>query len=854
MFAVLPSGSLTSAKYDDPTFFSLSRVGVQAQLTGPLACVTVVQRFSSGLEEAGDALYRFSIPAGAQLMKFELRAGNQHLVGQMREVQQTFSVTQAQQFHLLTPGADGTMLVRVENLAPGVEVLVEFQYSQWLVQEESEWVFRYPNVAADEVEIRVNVEGGATHLWSYEGFADGPFEVRVPAEAALYCTPEHFMVCVPPSALPACDDPRDLIFIVDRSVSMDGARKRSARGAITRVLQQLREGERFAIWALDRQWDWFRQGRFCGPEQAAEANRWLESLPTANGLAVGAVLDKLLAQKEEPGRRLWAVILSDGPLECDENLLARLQEQAPQCKLSFLQIDGPTGDPLLRYLTRLGGGSYHRIPAAGAADEAAAWMERESRACLGHLHPVDRGLNYLSDSLTPDRVTSSGNEMLLLFGRKLGDGGLELRWNEHRLSLEARSSANRALGVGWARERIHLLTARLQAQGQQPGPDLHREIVRLALQYGVTTAHTAHVLQPDGSRDNSVAWAPPGWHGEANEGQDLPLSEQLRSLSEETPIVRVANLIVSQATVDGASHIHLQSHANGCHVLYRVDGMLHSVMQPPNYLMPALLARLRIMAGLQPEPARASRHGLIEVDFEGRTARLEVLTVPSDRGEKMVLTVRRLPESEQLPRLNVLTDGYQPGLILVVGPIRSGVTTTLRRLLRNAVHFGVNMISSTNEGNNLKGVDHISLEDTHLPSGLDCDGWLVGTLRSPSLALSAVEAAAEGRLVLAGINAQNRQQAIRRLVQWGADAELLESVLIGVVEQRLIRRLCADCSPGAGVMGTGCERCGNTGYRGRLSLAGPDLADLRVQAERYYAQGVVDRAEMERVLGKQPER
>jgi type II secretory ATPase GspE/PulE/Tfp pilus assembly ATPase PilB-like protein len=230
-------------------------------------------------------------------------------------------------------------------------------------------------------------------------------------------------------------------------------------------------------------------------------------------------------------------------------------------------------------------------------------------------------------------------------------------------------------------------------------------------------------------------------------------------------------------------------------------------------------------------------------------ARLETLTVPCERGEKMVLSLRRLPESEQLPRLDLLSESWVQGLVLVVGPPRSGVTTTLRRLLRNATHWGRNLVSTSNEGNDLRNVDHLYLEDTtSLPGGLDCDGWMVGTLRSPSLALSAVEAAAEGRLVLAGINAQNRTQALRRLVQMGVDAELLESTLVAVVHQRMVRRLCSDCGPGCGVMGTGCDRCGNTGYRGQLALVGLSLEELRNQGERYHNQGLVDRSELDRVL------
>jgi general secretion pathway protein E len=850
LFAVMPSGSLTSAKHDDPQHFSLSQVSVQTQITGPLASVTVHQRFSSGLEEPGDALYRFAIPASAELISFQLKAAKRVLVSQVREVQSTFSVTQAQQFHLLCPEADGTIQVRVENLPVGEEVVVEFQYLQWLNVEGAEYIFRYPNVSADEVEIRVNVEGGSTHVWSYKGWAEGPFEVRLPAEPGLFLTQEHFMVALPPSALPTTEAPRDLVFVLDRTVSMDGARKRSARGAISRVLRGLGERERFALWGLDRQWEWFRQGKFNGADQVAAAETWLDAMPTAGGIAVPAVLERLMALKEESGRRLWAVIISDGPVEFDESIISQLQEKAPQCRLSFLQIDGPTGDPLLPYVTRLGGGSYHRVAAAGGADEAAAWMDRESRSALQHLQPVDRGLNFLPDSLVPDRLNSpNGNETVLLFGRKLGVGGLELRWDEGKLALEPKVSTNRGVGISWARERINVLQGRLRARPSMRS-EAQKEISRLALQYGLTTSHTALVLQPEGVKDKSVAWAPPGWDGNQN-APEAPLSEQLRSLSEETPIVRVANLIISQAIVGGASHVHLQSHNGSCSVLYRVDGVLHPVMQPPNYLMPALLARLRIMAGLQPEPARTTRCGLIELDFEGRAARLEVLTCPSDRGEKMVLTVRRLPDSEQLPRLDLLSEGWKEGLVLVVGPVRSGVTTTLRRLLRNATHWGKNVVSTTNEGNNIRGVDHVSLEDTALPHGLDCDGWLVGTLRSPSLALAAVEAAAEGRLVIAGINASSKAQAVRRLVQMGVDEELLQSTLVGVVEQRMIRRLCSDCSPGCGVMGTGCERCGNTGYRGRLALVGPTLADLRTQATRYHEQGVVDRAEVDRVLPPQ---
>lgn len=826
-----------------------ARTEILARLTGPLAHVQVRQHFAAREEDSSSLIYRFHLPPGAEPTRLTLTSATRCLETRIREVQTTFSAERSQQFQVLLPDAEGGYELSWGELAAGEELHLELDYVQWLAQDGHEYLFSWSPIVNPEggtTELRVEVEGGATHLWSFAGTAAAPFSVRVPAEAALYRTGEHFFACVPPHLVSTPSAPRDLVFVLDRSVSMDGSRRRSARAAISRVLGRLEENDRFALWPLDRR-DEFRGGRFVSRDAVGGAESWLDHLRCGESAGVSSSLQSMLELKEEPGRIAWAVVISDGPLECEEHLVSRLGERTPLCRLSFLQIGGSSGDALLPYLARLGGGSFLHIPASGGADEAAAWMERDSRLPGGAVGVVDRGLNYLPDSLSPDRLATQSARPLLLFGRKLGSGGLELRWADFRLHLESRPSQNAAVGLFWARERISMLAGRLRAR-----PSTRRaseaEMRRLAMQHGLVTDETALVLSQAGDTDSGVAWMAPGRSRPAASAQsEVPASDQLRALSEEAPTTRWAQQILAQALLEGASHVHLSAASR---VQFRLDGVLHARMQPPAYMLPALQARLRVLAGLQPEPARVARQGRIQFELEGKQASFALVTVPGERGEKIVLTTLRAPESEQLPRLDVLTAGWTEGLVLVVGPQRSGVSTTLRRLLRHASHWGRHVVSSTPEGDGVLGVEHLTFDEPALPGGLDCDGWLAGTLKSASLAISAVMAATEGRLVMAGIHAASREQAMRKLVQLGVDRELLESVVVAVVEQRMLRRLCGDCSPGCGVLGTGCERCSHTGYSERVVVLGSDAAELQAAAQKLVDAGTVDADEVRRILGR----
>jgi type IV pilus assembly protein PilB len=371
-------------------------------------------------------------------------------------------------------------------------------------------------------------------------------------------------------------------------------------------------------------------------------------------------------------------------------------------------------------------------------------------------------------------------------------------------------------------------------------------------------------------------------------GEDLSVQE-LRTLTEEAPVVRLVNLIISQAIGDGASDIHMEPHRRSVQVRYRVDGLLHDVMTPPKQLQSAIVSRIKIMANLDIAERRVPQDGRIHVVIENKEYDLRVSTLPTVFGEKVVMRI--LDQSSTRLGLNKL--GFTPatlevwegmaakpyGMILVSGPTGSGKTTTLYSTLYKINTTDKNIVTVEDPVEyQLPRVNQVQVNPKaglNFANGLrsflrqDPDIIMVGEIRDKETAEIAIQASLTGHLVLSTIHTNDAPSATTRLVDMGVEPFLISSSVLGVLAQRLARTICTNCreayappvealhrlglKPEQGeeilfYRGKGCDRCKGSGYKGRygifelmpMSEAIRELVLKGVSADQIRAQAVAE--------------
>ena len=325
------------------------------------------------------------------------------------------------------------------------------------------------------------------------------------------------------------------------------------------------------------------------------------------------------------------------------------------------------------------------------------------------------------------------------------------------------------------------------------------------------------------------------------------------------PVVRLLNSILHRAIRDRASDVHFEVFANELRIRYRVDGSLYEIEAPPAHLAPALLARIKVMSDLDVAETKLPQDGRIALVIDGRPVDLRVATLPGVAGEGAVLRV--LDRSTVSLDLDAL--GLEPrdadslrelcalphGIVLVTGPTGSGKTTTLYAMLSEINDPETKIITVEDpveydiEGlvqvpiNEEIGVGYAKVLRTVLRQ--DPDKILVGEIRDPDTASTAVEASLTGHTVFATVHTNDAPSAVTRLIDMGIEPFLITATLEAVVAQRLVRCVCEDCRAtfepdeellrelgeegerlrGASLSyGRGCDSCFHTGYRGRTAL------------------------------------
>ena len=347
----------------------------------------------------------------------------------------------------------------------------------------------------------------------------------------------------------------------------------------------------------------------------------------------------------------------------------------------------------------------------------------------------------------------------------------------------------------------------------------------------------------------------------AKDIEDKSLENVLASAgSEDAPIIKLVNLLITQAVNDRASDIHIEPGEKDLRVRYRIDGVLHEVMKPPKSVQAGMTSRLKIMAEINIAERRIPQDGRISLIVQGKQIDIRMATLPTVHGEKIVMRI--LDKSSVLLELSDL--GFLPenferyqqsyrkpyGAILVTGPTGSGKSTTLYATLNILNRPEINIITVEDPVEyRLPGINQVQ---TNPKAGLtfasalrsilrsDPDVCLIGEIRDAETAQIAIEAALTGHLVLSTLHTNDAPSALTRLVEMGIEPFLVASSLDCVLAQRLARKLCPKCKEAYVpteeeliasrfpydpeeelprlYRPVGCTTCGNTGYKGRMAI------------------------------------
>jgi len=333
----------------------------------------------------------------------------------------------------------------------------------------------------------------------------------------------------------------------------------------------------------------------------------------------------------------------------------------------------------------------------------------------------------------------------------------------------------------------------------------------------------------------------------------------LLETKDEAPIVRLLNLILSEAIQQGASDIHFEPFENDLKVRYRIDGVLQSRHSPPREYQSQLLTRIKVLAKLDIAEHRLPQDGRIKLKMGGREIDFRVSTVPALHGERIVLRIldkgNVVLGIDQLGMLPSVLDDFRwlisqsEGIVLVTGPTGSGKTTTLYSALWEIYNEETNIMTIEDPVEyKLRGIAQIAVHPKiglNFATGLrhilrqDPDVVMIGEIRDTETAEIAIQAALTGHLVFSTLHTNDAASAIPRLIDMGIEPYLLSSTIVGVVAQRLIRCVCPNCREryippeteleelgltpdqlNGGVLyrGSGCEQCFGSGYKGRHGI------------------------------------
>ena len=327
----------------------------------------------------------------------------------------------------------------------------------------------------------------------------------------------------------------------------------------------------------------------------------------------------------------------------------------------------------------------------------------------------------------------------------------------------------------------------------------------------------------------------------------------------DAPVIKLVNMMLSQAVRDGASDVHIEPYQDLIKIRKRVDGILYDMYAPPKHVQSKLVSRIKIMAKLDIAEKRLPQDGRIEIRIADRNVDIRVSTLPTSFGERVVM--RLLDKSNALLSLTDLGMTARDleifhklikaphGIVLVTGPTGSGKTTSLYSALSILNEPDINIITIEDPVEyQIRGISQVQVNpkiDLTFANGLrtivrqDPDVILIGEIRDLETAEIAIQSALTGHLVFSTLHTNDAASAVTRLIDMGVESFLVSSSVNAIIAQRLIRKICNNCSeeftPGREYLAqvgltpedlgdrplfrsTGCSECLNTGYQGRIGI------------------------------------
>jgi len=408
----------------------------------------------------------------------------------------------------------------------------------------------------------------------------------------------------------------------------------------------------------------------------------------------------------------------------------------------------------------------------------------------------------------------------------------------------------------------------------QPLDDL-RLILGLNGTEVVLASHSVILSAINSAYDMSQNSAEDVIQGMHEEDTDQILSEieetgDLLDDTSDAPIIKLVNLMLSQAVKDRASDIHIEPSQSRLKIRYRVDGILYDMLSPPRRIQSTLISRIKIMAKMNIAEKRLPQDGRIEIKIGAKNVDIRVSTIPTAFGERVVLRLldkttillsvseMGMPEEKLKTFDRLIRSPY--GIILVTGPTGSGKTTTLYAALTTINTTDINIITIEDPIEyQIDGIGQIQVNpkiELTFAKGLrsivrqDPDVILVGEVRDLETAEIAIQSALTGHLVFSTLHTNDSASAVTRLIDMGLEPFLVTSSVIAILAQRLVRRICDKCKEpyvpdqesllnigitpdmAAGkkiYRGKGCPRCINTGYVGRTGIFELMLLDDQIK-------------------------
>lgn len=835
----------------DATDLPLETLDLEGWVCGPVAAAQLRLRFCNVRDEPMDGALVVPLPPGAVLREVVLDIAGRRLRGTIRRLwcEGDGPPPSSPSEHLVETLAEGGVAILVGELPPGAVVEAHVSWAEELTIGAGLMEWRLPTappaagpclvssvlhvdplgVAGVRVESppefsRDELKGVIrfTSRWGAPWDQDLALRIRWPegegGQLGL-ADARHFCLClreVEPGASPTA---RALVLLLDVSGSVGAAPEMALR-----LLETLRDEDRFALVAFDHGMHLFENGDWCPRSRLLEARDWLRSLPAGGGSRLLPPLGWFLRHGSGKRSKI-GVLVTDARLEHQSDLMRLLHLGSDSSRLHVV-ASHPTPDPLLADLARVGRGTFHRAAPGEALEDV---LDRAGQELLV---PVAEELQVRGETLEPGSLVPQPPFDLLpsgslhVWGRWTSPAPLELQDREGRSWVSVPSGScppqvQEALGALWARGRVGALEESLLLPSDS-SQHLRDQIVTLSEDYGIVSRYTTLSLEQGGGPSGPVRPFPlrvDGAFGEAGRlavrrflertfqfplccghGSDFMEVGELEfrpARTREGELHPVARRVLDHASRLGATCVQVDSRAGRVTAALFRGGSSLAPLSVPRHLAAPLLGTLKSLAGLDPDLRGHLQRGRFTYHTAGRAVGMGVHALPLTGGERVVVRVRPLDVRVSGDDLDGIA--YVPaGLVLVVGVPESGRSVTLWSLLDRLAPDPTKVLLRS-EGPVPPEWPALSLglEEEACARALEASEFEVlalDPLDCPRHARAALGRALGGFWVLAVVPGPDLASALARFRDWGL-GELASRALQLVVHCRRLPKPCARCGP-----------------------------------------------------------